>query len=120
MKKENKTKTNMEFLVKELKKEWKVSGPVSHTVLIALEEAGRIHMKFQVSVMERQAVLEQGAATFEEDIKLTKESYILLRLMKKIHKQETRAVKMESATAFQIFLDREEYKLYQECCMGRE
>jgi len=120
MKKESEIKANMDFLLKELKKEWRKSEPVCHTVLISLSEAGRIHMKFQTSILKRQAVLEQEETTFEEAIKLTKENYILLRLLKKINKQETRAVKEESATAFQIFLDREEYKLYQEDCMKGE
>ena len=120
MKKESEIKANMDFLLKELKKEWRKSEPVCHTVLISLKEAGRIHMKFQTSILKRQAVLEQEETTFEEAIKLTKENYILLRLLKKINKQETRAVKEESATAFQIFLDREEYKLYQEDCMKGE
>jgi len=120
MKKDNEIKADMDFLLKELKKEWRKSEPVCHTVLISLKEAGRIHMKFQTSILKRQAVLEQEATTFEEAIKLTKENYILLRLLKKINKQETRAVKAESATAFQIFLDREEYKLYREDCMKGE
>ena len=43
---------NMEFLIKELQKEWDVSKEIKHRVTLSVKEAGRIRIRVQQSITD--------------------------------------------------------------------
>ena len=54
--------------------------------------------------------------TFEESLVLTKESFVLLRLMKKVKNAESLQGAFGMCPEYIISLDHEEYELYQKLC----
>lgn len=105
---------NMGFLMKELHKEWERTGVVKASILISLDEADGIHQKILKRVAEQQNHLETAELTFKQSIQLSRENYILLRLVKKIQKEKERTNKKRLDMAFSVSLDKEELKLYKE------
>lgn len=103
---------NMEFLVKELHKEWDRTGDVKASVSIPLEQAGTVHETIKEHILERQKLLEGEDLTFRQSMRKSKECYVLFRLVKKIQKQEARVDLKAMDDGFTILLDKEEYKLF--------
>ena len=53
------------------------------------------------------------AIDFKECVRLSKENYILLRLARKIKKEEDRTNKLALGLEFEVALDKEELKLFK-------
>lgn len=103
---------DMEFLVKELHKEWDRTGAVKASVSISIEEVGEVNQVLLLAIAGRQEQAEK-ALDFKECIRLSKENYILLRLAKKIKKQEDRCNNQTFELEFEVHLDKEECKLFK-------
>ncbi len=110
---ENGVMKNMEFLVKELHKEWERSGDTKATVMIELEEVNEVNQTLAEKIMEKQNRIEEDDMTFKDSMLLSKENYILLRLAKKIKMQEDKTNAKALDLEFSVTLDKEEYKLFQ-------
>lgn len=106
---------NMETLIQELHKVWESSGVSEVAVIIAAERIQGLNQCLKQSVMEKQSVLETPL-TFEESLALTKDSFVLLRLMKKVKNAESLQGAVGVCLEYIISLDHEEYELYHKLC----
>ena len=103
---------DMEFLLKELHKEWDRSGVTKAAVTIAVEEVEEVNQALLLAIATRQEQAEK-ALDFKECVRLSRENYILLRLARKVKKQEDRCNKLAMDLEFEVQMDKEEYKLFK-------
>ena len=103
---------DMEFLLKELHKEWDRSGVTKASVTISIDEADEVNKALLLAIAKRQEQTEK-ALDFKECIRLSRENYILLRLARKVKKQEDRCNKLAMDLEFEVQMDKEEYKLFK-------
>ena len=96
---------NMEFLVKELHKEWDRSGDSKASVIISLEEVDGINDKLK-------EIIYQTQKSVDED-ELTKDCYVILRVVRKIAKKKDKCEKQAIDNEFAIELDKDELKLFK-------
>ena len=75
---------NMEFLVKELHKEWDRSGASKASVIISIEEVDGINDKIKEIIYQTQKSVDEDELTFKQSIAKSKECYVLLRVVRKI------------------------------------
>lgn len=108
-----KLEKDMEFLMKELHKEWDRTGAVKASVSISIEEVEEVNKVLLLAIAKRQELAER-ALDFRECIRLSRENYILLRLARKVKKQEDRCNKLAMNLEFEVLLDKEEFKLFRE------
>lgn len=107
---------NMAFLIQELQKEWAVSKEVKKTIVVTVDEAPKMQAVFAELIATNTGVLDSDTAmTFKESMKMSKENYILLRLIKKAEKSMETA-RTTGASEFALVLDKEEAKLFREVC----
>ncbi len=104
---------DMEFLVRELHKEWDRTGAVKASVSIPPGQADAVNEKIKGHILKRQELLEGADMTFQQSMRRAKECYILFRLVKKIRKQEARVDLKCMDGGLSIQLDKEEYKLFR-------
>ena len=71
---------NMEFLVKELHKEWDRSGASKASVIISLEEVDGINDKLKEIIYQTQKSVDEDELTFKQSMAKSKECYVLLRV----------------------------------------
>lgn len=107
-----KLEKDMEFLLKELHKEWDRTGAVKASVSISIEEVEEVNKVLLLAIAKRQEQAEK-ALDFKECIRLSRENYILLRLARKMKKQEDRCNKLAMDMEFEVLLDKEEFKLFK-------
>jgi hypothetical protein len=108
-------KKEMEYLLVELQKEWESSGKTSATVVFQIEEVHEVNRKLQQEIANRQELLKNDEEmTFEQSIQLTKQNYILLRLIKKILRKEQRTNKKGIDCEFSVVLDKEEHRIFKD------
>ena len=112
MKKTNSIDKTMEFLMSELHKEWDRTGATKASVLISLGEVEEVNKTLVATIMKRQEQADK-AIDFKECVRLSKENYILLRLARKIKKEEDRTNKLALGLEFEVALDKEELKLFK-------
>ena len=112
MKKTNSIDKTMEFLMSELHKEWDRTGATKASVLISLGEVEDVNKTLVATIMKRQEQADK-AIDFKECVRLSKENYILLRLARKIKKEEDRTNKLALGLEFELALDKEELKLFK-------
>ena len=112
MKKTKSIDKTMEFLMGELHKEWDRTGATKASVLISLEEVDEVNKTLVATIMKRQEQADK-AIDFKECVRLSKENYILLRLARKIKKEEDRTNKLALGLEFEVALDKEELKLFK-------
>ena len=79
---------NMEFLMKELHKEWDRSGANKASVFISLDEVEEVNKTLLLRIAKQQKEAETGDITFKKSVKLSRECYILLRLARKSKAEE--------------------------------
>lgn len=104
---------DMEFLVKELHNEWERSGAVKAAVIIGIEEATEVNQALTAKIIKKQRLLENDALSFRESMALSKENFILLRMVKKIKAKEEKANKSGLDREFAVPRDKEEFKLFK-------
>lgn len=103
---------DMEYLVKLLHKEWERSGKTKAAVTVRLEDVSEIKKRMAGVIADKQNLLENEELTFKESMELSKNNFVLLRLVKKVKKAEEKTMKKGLDTAFSVELDKEEYKLF--------
>ena len=104
---------NMEFLVKELHKEWDRSGASKASVIISLEEVDGINDKLKEIIYQTQKSVDEDELTFKQSIAKSKECYVLLRVVRKIAKKKDKCEKQAIDNEFAIELDKDELKLFK-------
>ncbi|MBP3339090.1 MAG: hypothetical protein J6L69_06780 [Lachnospiraceae bacterium] len=104
---------NMEFLVKELEKEWEQSGVTKAKVVLEVDDIAEVNEVISRKISKTQESIENDTMTFTQNMHLVKENYILLRLLKKIVKKEEKAMNIGVDYEISIAMDKEELKLYK-------
>ena len=105
---------DMEYLVKLLHKEWERSGKTKAVVTVRLLDMKEIESRMAKVITDKQKQLENEEITFKQSMELSKSNFVLLRLLKKMKKAEEKTVKKSIDLAFNVELDKEEYKLFVE------
>lgn len=103
---------NMEYLVKLLHKECERSGKTKAAVTVRLVDVPEIEKRMAGVIADKQKYLENEELTFKQSMELSKNNFVLLRLVKKVKKAEKKTMKKGLDTAFSVELDKEEYKLF--------
>lgn len=104
---------NMEFLLKELKKEWEKSGVIKAKVVLEMDDVWSADSVISKKIAKTQESIENDTMTFEQSIRLMKENYILLRLLKKIVKKRDKALKNGVDYEISVAMDKDELELYK-------
>lgn len=110
---------NMEFLMKELHKEWDRTGAAKASVFISLDEVEDVHKTILLRIAKQQKEAETGDITFKKSVRLSRECYILLRLARKIKAEEHKTYKNGNCYKFEVALDKDELKLFKEMFNGQ-
>lgn len=105
---------DMEHLVKLLHKEWERSGRTNAQVTVSLSDAGKVNKRMAEVIAGKQKQLENDELTFKQSMELSKQNFVLLRLVKKVKKAEEKTAEKAVDTEFCVELDKEEYKLFVE------
>lgn len=103
---------DMEYLVKLLHKEWERSGKTKAAVTVRLVDVPEIEKRIAGVIADKQKHLENEELTFKQSMELSKNNFVLLRLVKKVKKAEEKTMKKGLDTEFSVELDKEEYKLF--------
>lgn len=105
---------DMEYLVKLLHKEWERSGKTKAAVTVRLVDVAEIESRMARVIQDKQKQLDNEELTFKQSMELSKNNFVLLRLVKKVKKAEEKTVKKGLDVEFIVELDKEEYKLFKE------
>lgn len=103
---------DMEYLVKLLHKEWERSGKTKAAVTVRLVDVPEIEKCMAGVIADKQKHLENEELTFKQSMELSKNNFVLLRLVKKVKKAGEKTAKRGLDTEFSVELDKEEYKLF--------
>lgn len=105
---------DMKHLVKLLHKEWERSGRTKAEVMISLDQSASVNRSLAAGIVEKQKQLEAEALTFQQSMALSKDNFVLLRVVKKIKKAEDKTNQKGINSAYSVEFDKEEYKLFME------
>lgn len=104
---------NMEFLIKELQKEWDVSKETKHRVTISVKDVRRIRIKVQQQIVDMGELLHsQSDMSFKESMKLCRENYVTLRVARKLI-AGVNAAEESGASEYTIAFDKEEFRSFR-------
>lgn len=105
---------NMEYLIKELQKEWDESKETNHTIMLSVDQAKVVRTKLQEHITYIGEMLEHDdVLSFKESMQFCKQNYVTLRLGRKIIAEHEK-LKSSGEDVMRLPLDREEYKAYRE------
>ena len=105
---------NMEYLIRELQKEWDESKETKHTIMLSVDQAKVVRTKLQEHITYIGEMLEHDdVLSFKESMQFCKQNYVTLRLGRKIIAEHEK-LKSSGEDVMRLPLDREEYKAYRE------
>ena len=103
---------NMNHLLKLLHREWERSGRTKAEISLEAADVRVVGAGLAQEIKKRQGQLETEKMTFKQSMALSRENFILLRLVKKIKKAGDKAEKKAIDTMVRVELDKEEYILF--------
>lgn len=104
---------NMEFLIKELQKEWDVSKETKHRVTISVKDARRVRIKVQQQIADMGEMLHnQSDMSFKESMKLCRANYVTLRVARKLIAGQN-AAEASGEAEYTIAFDKEEFSCFR-------
>lgn len=104
---------NMEFLIKELQKEWDVSKETKHRVTISVKDARRIRIRVQQQIADMGEMLHsQSDMSFKESMKLCRANYVTLRIARKLIAGQN-AAEAAGEAEYTIAFDKEEFRSFR-------
>ena len=104
---------NMEFLIKELQKEWDVSKETKHRVTISVKDARRVRIKVQQQIADMGEMLHnQSDISFKESMKLCRANYVTLRVARKLIAGQN-AAEAAGEAEYTIAFDKEEFSCFR-------
>lgn len=102
------TLKDMEYLIKLLHKEWERSGVTKVKIIMNLAYKEVVFKRLAEEVEKIQKLSHVAEIDFQECMKLSKESFLLLRIANKIHV----ANEVDNEFSFTVVFDKEEYQLF--------
>lgn len=121
MDKQNKSVVkDMEYLVKLLHREWERSGKTKAEVTVRLADVAEIESRMAKVIMDKQKQLENEGLNFKQNMELSKNNFVLLRLIKKVKKAEEKTRKKGLDVEFVVEFDKEEYVLFMDIVRTQE
>ncbi len=111
---------DMEFLMKELHKEWDRTGATKKVVEISFDDVEIVNGTILDRIAGQQKAVENENMTFRKCIKLSKENYVLLRLAGKIREEEHRVYHSGKACVLSVCLDKDEYRFYKQLMKNKK
>ena len=104
---------NMEFLIKELQKEWDVSKETKHRVTISVKDARRVRIKVQQQIADMGEMLHNPSdMSFKESMKLCRTNYVTLRVARKLIAGQN-AAEAAGEAEYTIAFDKEEFSCFR-------
>ena len=104
---------NMEFLIKELQKEWDVSKETKHRVTISVKDARRVRIKVQQQIADMGEMLHsQSDMSFKESMKLCRANYVTLRIARKLIAGQN-AAEAAGEAEYTVAFDKEEFRSFR-------
>ena len=104
---------NMEFLIKELQKEWDVSKETKHRVTISVKDARRVRIRVQQQIADMGEMLHsQSDMSFKESMKLCRANYVTLRVARKLIAGQN-AAEESGEVEYTIAFDKEEFRSFR-------
>lgn len=104
---------NMEFLIKELQKEWDVSKETKHRVTISVKDARRVRIRVQQQIADMGEMLHsQSDMSFKESMKLCRANYVTLRVARKLIAGQNSAEE-SGEVEYTIAFDKEEFRSFR-------
>ena len=104
---------NMEFLIKELQKEWDVSKETKHRVTISVKDARRVRIRVQQQIADMGEMLHnQSDMSFKESMKLCRANYVTLRVARQLIAGQN-AAEAAGETEYTIAFDKEEFSCFR-------
>ena len=104
---------NMEFLIKELQKEWDVSKETKHRVTISVKDARRVRIRVQQQISDMGEMLHnQSDISFKESMKLCRANYVTLRVARKLIAGQN-AAEESGEVEYTIAFDKEEFSCFR-------
>ena len=104
---------NMEFLIKELQKEWDVSKETKHRVTISAKDARRVRIRVQQQIADMGEMLHsQSNMSFKESMKLCRANYVTLRVARKLIAGQN-AAEESGEVEYTIAFDKEEFSCFR-------
>lgn len=104
---------NMEFLIKELQKEWDVSKETKHRVTISAKDARRVRIRVQQQIADMGEMLHsQSNMSFKESMKLCRANYVTLRVARKLIAGQN-AAEESGEVEYTIAFDKEEFRSFR-------
>lgn len=110
---------NMEYLLEQLHEEWDKSGKTEVQVILSDAEISPIRYRLLMAIEDIKAQMEREDLNFRQTITLSKESFVLLRLVIKVKEALTKATLVGKEKII-IELDREEHELLKGLDGGKE
>ena len=113
MSRKEKIEKNMEFLIKELQKEWDVSKETKHRVTISVKDARRVRIRVQQQIADMGEMLHsQSDMSFKESMKLCRANYVTLRVARKLIAGQN-AAEAAGEAEYTIAFDKEEFRSFR-------
>ena len=104
---------NMEFLIKELQKEWDVSKETKHRVTISVKDARRVRIRVQQQIEDMGEMLHnQSDMSFKESMKLCRANYVTLRIARKLIAGQN-AAEAAGEAEYTVAFDKEEFSCFR-------
>lgn len=104
---------NMEFLIKELQKEWDVSKETKHRVTISVKDARRVRIRVQQQIANMGEMLHsQSDMSFKESMKLCRANYVTLRVARKLIAGQN-AAEAAGEAEYTVAFDKEEFRSFR-------
>lgn len=104
----NEVLNDMEYLMKELHREWARSGPSRVSCTLQNAEVREVQGALAKQVEKQQLLLEREDLTFQRSVQLLRMNYILLRLAKKMKAEQAQKSKDSGSGDLGLLLDEEE------------
>ena len=104
---------NMEFLIKELQKEWDVSKETKHRVTLSVKDARMVRIRVQQQIADMGEMLHnQSDMSFKESMKLCRTNYVTLRVARKLIAGQN-AAEAAGEAEYTIAFDKEEFSCFR-------
>ena len=104
---------NMEFLIKEMQKEWDDSKETKHKVTKSVKAARSIRIRVQQQIADMGEMLHnQSDMSFKESMKLCRANYVTLRVARKLIAGQN-AAEESGEVEYTIAFDKEEFRSFR-------